>query len=305
MPIPIPNLLMQPPMLWKCVGFVSSVIGLVSYALSSSFTHLFGEWNLLKILIYAGFSLIICSIMLFAKKRQLSRSFLLKSHVGFLVLMLASLYSSFYDKSMNGKPDVLSLISSGAFALMSLSLSRQIELGFEVGVSNFFAGCLTVQLMKINLLLAFVAVVFCYSLIVTRCYLDSHPQIGNGNLSSSQDDPTAIVIELATSSGSDINDNRQHLRRRRNMTQQNGEEVYGLEEEIERLKRDKNVIMQEIERQRQRQQTSEGQLMEMESKFSEAAEKEKRIMDILSKAISNPSFVKPQDPKIRRKRKQV
>ncbi|KAF1868946.1 hypothetical protein Lal_00048225 [Lupinus albus] len=51
MPIRIPNRVIQKK-LWRIVGFISSFIGLLCYALSSSFKHLFGEWNLLKIIVY-------------------------------------------------------------------------------------------------------------------------------------------------------------------------------------------------------------------------------------------------------------
>ncbi|KAH1095395.1 hypothetical protein GLYMA_14G199300v4 [Glycine max] len=37
---------------WKFVVFVSTVVGLVCYALSSSFSCLFGEWSMLKIFIF-------------------------------------------------------------------------------------------------------------------------------------------------------------------------------------------------------------------------------------------------------------
>lgn len=46
--------------------------------------------------------------------------------------MLTSLYSYFYDKSVNGKPDTLSIVSYAAIASMSLCFSRKIELGFEM-----------------------------------------------------------------------------------------------------------------------------------------------------------------------------
>ncbi|KAJ1437532.1 hypothetical protein SESBI_03524 [Sesbania bispinosa] len=51
MPIRIPNRLRQRK-LWRVVGFISSVFGLICYALSSSFKHLFGEWNIFKIIVY-------------------------------------------------------------------------------------------------------------------------------------------------------------------------------------------------------------------------------------------------------------
>ncbi|XP_061370439.1 uncharacterized protein LOC133313126 [Gastrolobium bilobum] len=171
MAIKIPNLLTHSK-LWRIVGILSSVVALVCYALSSSFNYLFGKWNVLKMVLYVVVSCSVCGVMLFATRWQVSRNTLMKAHVVFLALIITSLYSFFYDKAVNGKPDILSLISSGAFALMSLSFSRQTDLGFEVGVCNFFLGCLTVQLTKINLMLAFVAAFFCYSIIVLRSYSD-------------------------------------------------------------------------------------------------------------------------------------
>ncbi|WJX63694.1 hypothetical protein P8452_48551 [Trifolium repens] len=74
---------------------------------------------------------------------------------------------------MNGKPDAYSMISSAAFALMSLSLSRQIQCGFEVDLMSFYLGCLILQLMKINILLAIVGVCYSYCLIILRSSFSS------------------------------------------------------------------------------------------------------------------------------------
>ncbi|RDY07257.1 Calmodulin-binding transcription activator 5, partial [Mucuna pruriens] len=191
-PIPILSLMKQ-PLLWRCIGFLSSITGLLSYALSSSFKHLFGEWNLLKIILYGVWSIIMCSVVLLAKKWKLSRSLTLKARVGFLVLMLTSVYSFFYDKAVNGKPDVLGLISCASFAFMSFSLSRQIDLGFEVDLLNFFLGCLMVQLMKINLMLASIGGVFSYFLIILRSSLDSQQEIATAT------NHVAIEIDIANS----------------------------------------------------------------------------------------------------------
>lgn len=175
------------------MGFISSIIGLLCFAVSSSFQHLFGEWNFLKIIVYTILSVSMSSMILFLKKWKLSRSFLVKAHVGVLVLLLTSLYSFFSDKNVNGKPDVLSLISCAAFALMSFCLSRQIDLGFEVDLLNFFLGCLTVQLMKINLMLSIIAAIFCYSLMVLRSKLDSQSEIGTPRM----EDHVTIEVDSA------------------------------------------------------------------------------------------------------------
>ncbi|KAK2430432.1 exocyst complex component EXO70B1 [Trifolium repens] len=106
----------------------------------------------------------------------------------FLVLTITSVYSFFSDKMINGKPDACSLISSVAFAIMSLSLSRQTQCGFEVDLLYFFLGNLIVQLMKIKLELFIVGAGFSYSLIILRSSFPSisvdegYPGIQDENL---------------------------------------------------------------------------------------------------------------------------
>jgi hypothetical protein len=130
--------------------------------------------------------------MLFLKKWKLSRRFLLRAHLGVIVLLLTSFYSFVSDnKTLNQKPDLLSLISCASFALMSFCLSRQIDLGFESDLLNFFLGMLTIQLMKINLMLSIVSAILCYSIMVLRSKLDSRHEIGTLRV----EDDVAIEID--------------------------------------------------------------------------------------------------------------
>ncbi|XP_058772765.1 exocyst complex component EXO70B1-like [Vicia villosa] len=161
-------MIIQIERLFRFVSFTSSVVGLLCYALSSSFNHLFGDWNSWKIILYTLFSFIISLLILFAKIWQSSRSLRFKAHTAFLVLTITSVYSFFFDKEMNEKPDSFSLISCAAFAIMSMSLSRQSQCGFEVDLLYFFLGSLIVLLMKIKLQLFFVGAGFSYSLIIIR-----------------------------------------------------------------------------------------------------------------------------------------
>lgn len=154
--------------LWRLLGLFSSFVGFLSYAVSSTFHQLFGQWSSLKLIIYCVVSLSITSLFLFSQKLRLSRSMLIKIHLGFLFLILTTFYSFFYDKSIKGKPDLFSFISCASFALMSLSLSKFTNLGFEGDLLNFFLGCLIVQLMKLHLVLGFIAAIFCYFIIVLR-----------------------------------------------------------------------------------------------------------------------------------------
>jgi len=82
-------------------------------------------------------------------------------------------YSYFVDKAGNGRPDVYSVISCAAFAIMSFSLSRQTQCGFEVDLLNFFLAFLILLLMKIKFALAIVGVGFSYALIILRSSLDT------------------------------------------------------------------------------------------------------------------------------------
>ncbi|CAL5189722.1 unnamed protein product [Lathyrus oleraceus] len=81
----------------------------------------FGDWNLLKIILYTVFSFIVCLVILFAKSLQHSTSLQFKAHTTFFILAITSLYSFFFVKAVNGKPDVYSLIiSCASFAIAYL-----------------------------------------------------------------------------------------------------------------------------------------------------------------------------------------
>ncbi|KAK7276066.1 hypothetical protein RIF29_17198 [Crotalaria pallida] len=185
------------PKIRRLIGFVSAVIGLVCYALSSSFNHLFGQWNLFKIFLYSCFSFIICLATLFAKVWQFTTSLLFKAVMAVLVLMATSVYSFFYDKAVTGKPDAYILISCVAFAIMFLSLSKQTRCGFQMDLSNFFLGCLIIQLMKINVLLAILGAALSYAIIIFRSSLDATPE--------SEFSEDHLVVQVAFSQESNTN----------------------------------------------------------------------------------------------------
>ncbi|KAI9111736.1 hypothetical protein K1719_017426 [Acacia pycnantha] len=176
----ISKLILTHPLFWRILGFVSSIVAFTCFALSSSFHDLFGSCNLLKISIYSVASLILATLMLIIKKcRRFTSSVLVKAHVGFLVMMLTSLCSIWQDLNSQKENDengsrgrILNICSVGAFSLMSLSLSRQLELGFEVGIFNFSFGSFLVLLMKMNFKLAPLAAILCYVIIHIRSFSD-------------------------------------------------------------------------------------------------------------------------------------
>jgi hypothetical protein len=83
------------------------------------------------------------------------------------------------------------MVSGSAFAFMSLGLSQQSHFGFEVDLLYFFCGYLTVQLMRIKLVLIIAGVSFSYSLIMLHFYL--HSPIDRR---VQQDQDSAIVIQI-------------------------------------------------------------------------------------------------------------
>nr|WIL60029.1 nodulation protein [Melilotus officinalis] len=166
---------------WRLVGLVSSVVGLFCYALSPSFNRLIGRWKTLQYFLYGVLSFAIVTAILFAEKSSLStRHVQLKTYTSFLVLMIISVYSFFYDRAVNGKPEILSIVSNAAFALVSLSLHKLINFGFEIGVFSYFLGCFTVQLLTINWKLIFVAVFFGCPLYVMHSSRNSRLELASG-----------------------------------------------------------------------------------------------------------------------------
>jgi hypothetical protein len=155
---------------------------------SQLFLHPF-IWNLLKIILYTLHSFIISIAILFANKWQNS-SVRLKAHLIFSVFTITNIYSFFFDK-VNGKPDVYNMVSGSAFAFMSLGLSQQSHFGFEVDLLYFFCGYLTVQLMRIKLVLIIAGVSFSYSLIMLHFYL--HSPIDQR---VQQDQDSAAIIQI-------------------------------------------------------------------------------------------------------------
>lgn len=66
---------------------------------------------------------------------------------------------------------------------------------------------------------------------------------------------------------------------------------FGLEEEVEQLKRDKNVLMQELVKLRQQQQTTDNKLQVMVKHLQAMEQRQQQIMSFLAKAVQNPTFL--------------
>ncbi|KAF6157181.1 hypothetical protein GIB67_041642 [Kingdonia uniflora] len=67
--------------------------------------------------------------------------------------------------------------------------------------------------------------------------------------------------------------------------------LYGLECEIDKLKKDRNVLMVEIVKLRQQQQNSQQQLVSIEEKLKGAGKKQQLMMRFLARALKTPSFM--------------
>ncbi|KAL0735714.1 hypothetical protein Bca4012_011924 [Brassica carinata] len=66
---------------------------------------------------------------------------------------------------------------------------------------------------------------------------------------------------------------------------------FGIAEEVERLKRDKNVLMQELVRLRQQQQATEHQLKDAVQKVQAMEQRQQQMMSFLAKAVQSPGFL--------------
>jgi len=108
---------------------------------------------------------------------------------------------------MNGKPDAYSLISCAAFAIMSLSLSRQTQCGFEIDLLYFFLGCLIVQLMKLKLQLFILGAGFSYCLIILRSSFSSLDTGENGQYSSELQDGNSVILYVDSLQSPSVDNN--------------------------------------------------------------------------------------------------
>lgn len=66
---------------------------------------------------------------------------------------------------------------------------------------------------------------------------------------------------------------------------------FGLEEEVDRLKRDKNVLMQELVRLRQQQQATDSQLQNVGQRVQVMEQRQQQMMSFLAKAMHRPGFL--------------
>nr|KYP52707.1 Heat stress transcription factor A-1 [Cajanus cajan] len=66
---------------------------------------------------------------------------------------------------------------------------------------------------------------------------------------------------------------------------------FGLEEEVEILKRDKNILMQELVRLRQKQLVTDNQLQNVGQRVQSMEQRQQQMMSFLAKAMHSPSFL--------------
>lgn len=79
---------------------------------------------------------------------------------------------------------------------------------------------------------------------------------------------------------------------------------YGIEEELERLRRDRNLLMAEVVKLRQQQQSSKDQVIAMENRIGITETKQQQMMNFLAKAFTNPTFIQQYIDKPKEKRAQ-
>lgn len=67
--------------------------------------------------------------------------------------------------------------------------------------------------------------------------------------------------------------------------------TFGLDAEIDRLRRDKQVLMEELVKLRQQQQNTKAYLQEMEQRLTGTEQKQQQALRFLARAIRNPAFL--------------
>ncbi|KAL2540622.1 Heat stress transcription factor A-6b [Abeliophyllum distichum] len=67
---------------------------------------------------------------------------------------------------------------------------------------------------------------------------------------------------------------------------------FGLDGEIDRLRRDKHVLMMELVKLRQQQQNTRAHLQAMESRLQGTERKQQQMMSFLARAMQNPEFIR-------------
>lgn len=79
---------------------------------------------------------------------------------------------------------------------------------------------------------------------------------------------------------------------------------YGLDTEVDRLKRDKNTLMAELVKLRQEQQNTRAHLRAMEQRLQGTEQRQQQMMAFLARAMRNPNFLQHLAQK-REKRKEL
>jgi hypothetical protein len=108
--------------------------------------------------------------------------------------MISAMYTFYYDRAVNGKPDILNVVSNAAFVLVSLSLRKLFNFGFEIGVFSFFFGLFAVQLFTINRILILIAIVFGYPLFKSHSSPNSQPEVASGGQVSHSSSNSGLVV---------------------------------------------------------------------------------------------------------------
>jgi hypothetical protein len=95
---------------------------------------------------------------------------------------------------VNGKPNILNVVSNAAFVLVSLSVNKLFNFGFESGVFTYFLGCFAVQLITINRILILIAIVFGYPLFKLHSSPNSQQEVASGDQVSHSSSNSGLVV---------------------------------------------------------------------------------------------------------------
>jgi hypothetical protein len=156
---------------WRVVGFMSSAVGFLCYALSPCFNPLIKSWESFMV-VYLVLCFVILTTILFPKRSQHSTWYAqLITLTSLMALMSISIYSYLYDRDMKGKPNILSAVSKALFALLTLCLHKLGKFDHDKDMLPMFSIGFTMQMFTINWMLNIVAITFCLLLLCFVCLL--------------------------------------------------------------------------------------------------------------------------------------
>ncbi|CAL0328311.1 unnamed protein product [Lupinus luteus] len=196
------------PLLWRVTTLVSSIVGFACFSKSTIFEDLFGLSNPMKIVIYFSVLASILTVTIYTMIRaphmmelKFTKKWWFKAQMSFVVLIIP--FFHFFGKEEREEVvhkdelkvfgRLMDLLTTGAFSIAAVSMSRELWLGIGTNIFNSFLGVLLVLGVKLCSMIGLeLAFLLCYLLIMIRFYVEDHCNNNNNSNNSSLRAPENI-----------------------------------------------------------------------------------------------------------------